>query len=396
MRVRLGFQQGEDERFIVTASVHPTSSLASASFTSQTLYDHEDSFLARLIAADLEEGPTQQLAIAAIVSVARPEAACSPVEVDLTPGQAALLGLNLRNVPAPAHPASRAVPPSETYPFSFHASPEVFHDFLMNAPTPFVMVTGPEHIFTFINPPYVRIIGRTSRDQVIGRPIREALPELCGQPCLAILENAYKTGLPQVRKELLTCFHQQDTGLMEEVYFDILYQPMRDRFGSVTGIMAQATDVTERVLARQVSEHREQKLYRLWAELEAIYHLAPVGLAVIDAAAWKLLRLNRLQARFLGGTLESLTGAPLAEASTIPAEVMHLLRQAADGTAVKNVQVQGQPNSSEAQPQRWNVSVRPTLNEAGTVETLILIALPISRMDVQDDTLRQAFFPVSH
>jgi PAS domain S-box-containing protein len=388
MRITLVFQQAADERFLVTAAVDPDRSLAVASLTSQTLYDHEDLFLSGLIAAELEAGPTQELAIAAILSVARPDKFNAPVHVDVSPEQAVLMGLNLPCITRGQVKATEPHPhPENAHPFSFHASPEVFHDFLMNAPTPFVMVTGPEHTFTFINPPYVRILGRRSMDQILGRPILEAIPELCGQTCLALLDNAYQTGAPQVRKELLNRFRQEETGRMEEVYFDIVYHPMRDRSGNVTGVMAQAMDVTERVLARQVSEHREQKLYRLWAELEAIYHLAPIGLAVIDANAWTLLRLNRLQAALLGGSLESLTGTPLAEVPSIPTEVMKLLRQAAAGAVVKDVRLETQ--------RAWQVSIRATLNASGAVETLVLLSQEVAPALTGQDPLCESYLPVS-
>jgi PAS domain S-box-containing protein len=381
MRVRLAFRHEEEhDRFIVTARIDSPNSSIPFSLTANTTYSHEDSFLEALIAADLDEVSTQKLVVAAILSVAQPEKPRVEVQLDITPEQVAVIGLNLRQN---AGQAEKIAAEKQAPPFSFQADPKDFHNFLLSSPTPFVMLEGPDHVFTFINQAYVNILGRTSPDELLGRPVREALPELVGQVCLDVLDLTYKSGINQVRRELLNKFRQTDTGLVEAAYFDIVYQPMRDHIGNISGIMAQATDVTERVLSRQVSENREQNLYRLWAELGTIYQSVPLPLMVVSAADLRILRLNTLQAELLGGTVDSLSGTLLTDLPFAPPDVIQALKHAAKAKTATNLKLEILCQSC-LPDQPKTIRVRSTLDASGAVETLILITLPASYQDEED------------
>lgn len=261
--LRLAFRNTIDDRLVVEATFddHPAA---------ETIYEDEDSFLRRLVAADLEFDSTRELVIAVIHAVSDPKRSGQRVPVHISQAQQRILGLNLT--------PQTSLLPNYVHPFTFLNVAEQFHDFLMLSPTPFVMVSGPEHIVTFINPPYVRILGRTSPDQLLGLPLRECMPELLGQPCHSLLDTTFHTGRPGKRVELHSIFREEDTGLAIDVWFDITYQPVHNGEGVVIGVMAQAADVTERVLARRVAEHREEQIIRLTAELEELNRAKAVSI----------------------------------------------------------------------------------------------------------------------
>ena len=57
------------------------------------------------------------------------------------------------------------------------------------------VLKGPEHVYDYVNPAYLNIAGDR---QFIGKPIRDALPELAGQGFFELLDRVYRSGTPQV------------------------------------------------------------------------------------------------------------------------------------------------------------------------------------------------------
>ena len=101
---------------------------------------------------------------------------------------------------------------------------------------------------------------------VIGLPVIEALPEIEGQGYTELLKGVYDTGEPFAGDNLLVRLNRQ--GRLEDVYFDLLYMPLRGSGGIITGVMVLANEVTEQVLARQKIEQSESRYRTLSADLE--------------------------------------------------------------------------------------------------------------------------------
>ncbi len=107
----------------------------------------------------------------------------------------------------------------------------------------FISVThGPEHIFEMVNPPYYQLVGH--RD-LIGKPAREAFPEIEGQGFFEILDEVYRTGQPFVGKQMRIFFQEEPGATFRERYLDFVYQPLLEADGSVSGIFAHGVDLTE-------------------------------------------------------------------------------------------------------------------------------------------------------
>ncbi|HET9015517.1 MAG TPA: ATP-binding protein, partial [Thermomicrobiaceae bacterium] len=112
---------------------------------------------------------------------------------------------------------------------------------------------GPSHIFEFVNPPYLRVVGRR-REELIGRSVRDVLPEIDGQGYFELLDRVFTTGEPFVGNELLVRLDRSGSGELEDAFLNFVYFPLRDADGAVDGIVAFGVDVTEQVRARQVIE----------------------------------------------------------------------------------------------------------------------------------------------
>ena len=145
------------------------------------------------------------------------------------------------------------------------AERERLHEVFMQAPAAITVLEGPDHVFTVVNPLYRELIG--NRD-VLGQPVRTALPELDGQGFYELLDRVYATGEPFSAREMPVQLDRGGDGSIEDVYVNFVYQPLRDVGGRTTAVMAHAVDVTVQVRARQDVERKAAELTRLTAELE--------------------------------------------------------------------------------------------------------------------------------
>jgi PAS domain S-box-containing protein len=144
---------------------------------------------------------------------------------------------------------------------------ERLQQIFMQAPALIAVCEGPTHIYRVANPHYQQMVGPTR--QLLGRTVREAFPDIQGQGYYELMDNVFTTGKPFVGSEMLVRnFNRKGNGELEDTYFDIVYQPLTDRHGAVTGIMTHAVDVTSQVQARLEREHRTRELERARADAE--------------------------------------------------------------------------------------------------------------------------------
>ncbi|UOQ96434.1 PAS domain-containing protein [Hymenobacter sp. 5317J-9] len=124
------------------------------------------------------------------------------------------------------------------------------HDLFMQAPACMARTAGPAHVFTMANPPFGQLFGGRP---LLGLPLREALPEVQSQKFLAQLDRVYRTGETHYGTEEPAYLDRTNTGQLEAVYFNYIYQATRDTAGEVSGLLVFAYDVTAHVEARQQS-----------------------------------------------------------------------------------------------------------------------------------------------
>ena len=148
---------------------------------------------------------------------------------------------------------------------------------LEQAPIAMAILMGPAHVVAFANPRMETIWGRTA-ESLLNRPHFEALPDFAGQGFEAIFAGVYQTGRPYRLHELLVRVNQAGTGTLAEGYFNIVYQPLRDGQGLITGIVASAIEVTEQVRARQqvqqLNDELELRVAARTAEAQTALHEA--------------------------------------------------------------------------------------------------------------------------
>jgi PAS domain S-box-containing protein len=133
-------------------------------------------------------------------------------------------------------------------------------EFLAQAPTAIAFLSGPEHRFSYVNEFYVRSVGRSSADDLLGLAVPEALPELKGSGIFELLDQVYQTGDAYRGSDYKAPLKVRNSGIAEDRYFDFIFQPTFTSIGEVEGIFVLAVDLTERVLSRRAVELSEERL----------------------------------------------------------------------------------------------------------------------------------------
>jgi PAS domain S-box-containing protein len=132
-------------------------------------------------------------------------------------------------------------------------------ELFMQLPAAIGIMSGSEQRWSFVNPAYVRAVGRKSDKDLLGKTVRESLPELKDQGFFDLLDQVYRSGVPFVGTEMKVKLDRVASGLPEEAFFNFIYQPVRNAAGAVEAIFVHAVEVTDHVLARRTMEKNENR-----------------------------------------------------------------------------------------------------------------------------------------
>lgn len=121
------------------------------------------------------------------------------------------------------------------------------------APAFIAVVRGPDHVFEMANPSFHRALGGDP-GELLGRPAREALPDIASQGFADLLDGVRESGEPYAGREERIVLRQGRPEGPREVYCNFVFQPVRDAAGSVSRIVIHGVDVTDLVRARQEAE----------------------------------------------------------------------------------------------------------------------------------------------
>ncbi|WP_159682067.1 PAS domain-containing protein [Luteimonas sp. 9C] len=158
------------------------------------------------------------------------------------------------------------------------------------APAFMAMLTGPEHVFAYVNPAYCSLIG--DRGDVVGKRVADALPDAVRQGYLTLLDEVYRSGRAFSADGARYVVQATPGAPSAERYIDFVYQPITEG-REVVGVLVQGIDVTARHLSDVALQAREAELRSLNSNLERqvierarerslTWQVTPDLLAVVD------------------------------------------------------------------------------------------------------------------
>jgi PAS domain S-box-containing protein len=151
---------------------------------------------------------------------------------------------------------------------------EELYSFFMQAPTPMVIFTGPEHRFSLANPLYEEYVRR----KVVGKTVREVFTEEEVGYYTKLLDNVFQTGEPYVGRELPLLLRNPD-GTERSARIDVSYTPFKNSDGEIRGILVFIQDVTEQYKARVQMETHNRELHQAKDEADRANQLKSAFLA---------------------------------------------------------------------------------------------------------------------
>lgn len=132
---------------------------------------------------------------------------------------------------------------------------EDIYSVLMQAPAMIAIMRGDDYIFELANPLYLKVVGKHTN--IIGKPLLDIFPEIEDQEIYKIIQNLYATGERYVGNEVLMQLDINNDGLVEDIYFNFVYEPLRNREGKIDGFLTHAVEVTAQVQSRLQLEESE-------------------------------------------------------------------------------------------------------------------------------------------
>ncbi len=136
---------------------------------------------------------------------------------------------------------------------SIEESTKRHYNMLMESPFAFCVLKGKDMVISLANDLIKEFWGKGQ--DVEGKPLLELLPELTNQPYPSIINNVYETGIPYYANEILA--QLTNNGKLEDRYFNVVYQAIREADDVISGVTTIAYDVTEHVLSRKKMEEND-------------------------------------------------------------------------------------------------------------------------------------------
>ena len=176
-------------------------------------------------------------------------------------------------------------------------------------PAAVALLRGPRHEFEACNDACLKVVGRASSGELLGKAVADVFPEIRAQGFVDILDEVYRTGEPYVATEAPVGF--EIAGARRELYLNFVFLPTR-KDGDINGVFIHATDVTDLVRARKQVEESEQRFSAAFAQ-------APVGM-VLTTPDGHIVEANQAYLDMLGYSREELLTRD-SSSFTYPADI---------------------------------------------------------------------------
>jgi signal transduction histidine kinase len=225
---------------------------------------------------------------------------------------------------------------------------------------------------------------------VIGKPVREALPELITLQIQHNLTKVYQNGVvhevTELRLDLI--FNKQ----LKQCYYNVIFNPLKDAGNNIWGILVTAIDVTTQVLAKNELNVKDGKHENDQKFRDLIGH-APVAIGVFQG--WDMVIESANESLLhLWGKNETIIGLPLLQALPEIKEqfFMDLLR---------GVYTTGKPyygyevlshlyRNNHLQDAYFNFVYKPVIESDGKINKVLVVANEVTAQVVAKQKLEES------
>jgi PAS domain S-box-containing protein len=190
------------------------------------------------------------------------------------------------------------------------SEPVGMRDMVTGLPVAIAYLAGRDHVFEFVNEEFGRLIG--GRD-VLGRPARQALPELAGSGSLGLMDTVLESGR-SVQGHGATLSLRRFDGAPEPAFVDFICQPVRYPGGTPAGLWLFTADVTANVRDRLGGSALAAELVETQERYRTLFQTLPQGV-IYYAADGLIMEANPAAREILGIDMEKVLTWPLPTAS---------------------------------------------------------------------------------
>ncbi|MEP7266388.1 MAG: chemotaxis protein CheB [Saprospiraceae bacterium] len=141
------------------------------------------------------------------------------------------------------------------------ASEKRFSNILSQSVMAIGILKGTEMVIESANQPLLQIWGKGQ--EIVGKPLFEAISELKSQQFSKQLKDVYTTGIPYTLNENRAFILNNDA--LEERFFSVVIQPYTEMDGMISGVTVIGTETTAYVKAKKQIEENEAK-FRILSE----------------------------------------------------------------------------------------------------------------------------------
>lgn len=186
---------------------------------------------------------------------------------------------------------------------------------ILQTPNAMCIFRGKDHIIEIANELMLEIWERKIED-VINKPVFEALPEATGQGLEDILEAVYTTGEKFTAYELPVKLTRK--GKIENTFINVVYEALKEPDGTISGIVTIANDVTLQVISRNAVEESEKRFRNTVKQV-------PLGIAILKGADLIVEMANTTYLQIVDKTEDTILNKPVFDVVPEAKNIVHPL-----------------------------------------------------------------------
>jgi PAS domain S-box-containing protein len=126
----------------------------------------------------------------------------------------------------------------------------------MQAPIGIAIFKGKDYIIDLVNPPLCDLYGKTI-NEMLGKPVFDVFNFSKGLGFEELLDRVRLTGVPFKGQAVPVPLFRN--GQLETAYLNLVYEPFHEDDGTISGVIAVVTEVTDEVLAKNLIEEAEER-----------------------------------------------------------------------------------------------------------------------------------------